>query len=122
MHLRSISIPAAGLGTRLLPATKAVSEDLLNVYERLVVQFAIDEEIEAGAERIIVMIPPGKLAICDYLQPDDTYIAQQSPMKNQPHIARLEVSFAKFVIKSNDFPSAARRLDIQIPAFEGPAP
>ena len=76
MHLRSITIPAAGLGTRLLPATKAVPKELLNVYDRPVLQFAIDEAIDAGAERIIVVIHPGKLAIRDYLKPDQDYIGR----------------------------------------------
>ena len=78
MHLRSIIIPAAGLGTRLLPATKVVPKELLNVYDRPVIQFAIDEAIDAGAERIIVVIHPDKLAIRDYLKPDEDYVSQLS--------------------------------------------
>jgi len=74
MHLRTIIIPAAGLGTRLLPATKAVPKELLNVYDRPVLQFAIDEAIDVGAERIIVVIHPNKFAIRDYLMPNDGYI------------------------------------------------
>jgi UTP--glucose-1-phosphate uridylyltransferase len=74
MHLRTIIIPAAGLGTRLLPATKVVPKELLNVYDRPVLQFAINEAIDAGAERIIVVIHPDKLAIRDYLKPDEDYI------------------------------------------------
>lgn len=74
MHLRSIIIPAAGLGTRLLPATKAVPKELLNVYDRPVLQYAIDEAIDAGAERVIVVINPAKLVIRDYLCPDDDYV------------------------------------------------
>jgi UTP--glucose-1-phosphate uridylyltransferase len=76
MHLRTIIIPAAGLGTRLLPATKAVPKELLNVYDRPVLQFAIDEAIDAGAERIIVVIHPDKLAIRDYLRPDQDYVGR----------------------------------------------
>lgn len=78
MHLRSIIIPAAGLGTRLLPATKAVPKELLNVYDRPVLQFSIDEAIDAGAERIIVVIHPDKLAIRDYLKPDEDYVGRLS--------------------------------------------
>jgi len=74
MHLRTILIPAAGLGTRLLPATKAVPKELLAVYDRPVLQFAIDEAIAAGAERVVVVIHPDKLAIRDYLQPDDALV------------------------------------------------
>lgn len=78
MHLRTIIIPAAGLGTRLLPATKVVPKELLNVYDRPVLQFAMDEAIDAGAERIIVVIHPDKLAICEYLKPDEDYIGRLS--------------------------------------------
>lgn len=70
MHIRSIIIPPAGPRTRLLPATKVVPKELLNVYDRPVLQFAIDEAIDAGAERIIVVIHQSKLAIRDYLKPD----------------------------------------------------
>lgn len=76
MHLRTIIIPAAGQGTRLLPATKAVPKELMNVYDRPVLQFAIDEAIDAGAERVIVVIHPDKLVIRDYLTPDQDYIGR----------------------------------------------
>ena len=76
MHLRTIIIPAAGLGTRLLPATKVVPKELLNVYDHPVLQFAIDEAINTGAERIIVVIHPDKLAIRDYLRPDQDTIGR----------------------------------------------
>jgi len=69
MHLRTILIPAAGLGTRLLPATKAVPKELLAVYDRPVLQFAIDEAIAAGAERVVVVIHPDKLAIATICNP-----------------------------------------------------
>lgn len=72
MHIRSIIIPAVGSGTHLLPATRVVPAELLTVYDRPVLQFAIDEAIDAGAERIIVVIHPDKLWIRDYLKPDET--------------------------------------------------
>lgn len=76
MDLRSVIIPAAGLGTRLLPATKSVPKEMLNVYDRPVMQFAIDEAIAAGAQRIVVVIHPAKLAIREYLRPDAGYIGK----------------------------------------------
>lgn len=69
IHIRSIIVPPAGPRTRLLPATKVVPKELLNVYDRPVLQFAIDEAIDAGAERIIVVIHQSKLAIRDYPSP-----------------------------------------------------
>jgi UTP--glucose-1-phosphate uridylyltransferase len=70
MHLRTIIIPSASLGTRLLSTTKVVPEELLNVHDRPVLQFAIEEAIVAGAEQIIVVIQPDKVAIRDHLKPD----------------------------------------------------
>ncbi|MFN3823754.1 MAG: UTP--glucose-1-phosphate uridylyltransferase [Pseudorhodobacter sp.] len=69
-RIRSLVIPAAGRGTRLLPATKSTPKELLNVYDRPALQFAMDEAIALGVERIVVVIHPSKRAICDYLTPD----------------------------------------------------
>mgnify|MGYP005852115301 CR=1 FL=1 len=65
--LRTIIIPAAGKGTRMLPATKVTAKELLPVYDRPAIQFAIDEAIEAGAERIIVVVSRAKDAIRRFL-------------------------------------------------------
>ncbi len=67
-------IPAAGQGTRLLPLTKATPKELLPVYDRPVLQFALDEAVALGAERIVIVIHPSKTVIRDYLQPNHGYI------------------------------------------------
>ncbi len=72
--LRTVVIPAAGRGTRLLPATKATPKELMNVYDRPALQFALDEALELGAERIVVVIHPEKQAIREYLARDRGYI------------------------------------------------
>lgn len=66
-HIRTVIIPAAGQGTRLLPLTKVVPKEMLPVYNRPVLQFALDEAIAAGAERIVIVIHPTKTSIRDYL-------------------------------------------------------
>lgn len=66
-RLRTIIIPAAGKGTRMLPATQVTAKELLPVYDRPVIQFAIDEAIEAGADRIIVVVCDSKPAIREFL-------------------------------------------------------
>ena len=73
-RIRSVVIPAAGRGTRLLPATKSTPKELMNVYDRPALQFAIDEAIDLGVERIVVVIHPDKQAIRDYLTPDPAYV------------------------------------------------
>ena len=67
MPIRTVIIPAAGKGTRLLPATKVTAKELLPVYDRVVLDFAIDEAIGMGAERIVVVISTEKVAIQAYL-------------------------------------------------------
>ena len=72
--IRTIVIPAAGQGTRLLPATKVTPKELMTVYDRPVLQYAIDEAANAGAERVVIIIHPSKEAIRQYLTHDQKYI------------------------------------------------
>ena len=72
-RMRTIIIPAAGKGTRMLPATQVTAKELLPVYDRPVIQFAIDEAIDAGVDRIIVVVNDSKPAIRAFL--GDTAIA-----------------------------------------------
>lgn len=74
--INTVVIPAAGRGTRLLPATKATPKELLNVYDRPALQFSVDEAIDLGVERIVVVIHPDKGAIRDYLARAPAYIEE----------------------------------------------
>ena len=56
----------AGLGTRLLPATKAIAKELLTVVDRPLIQYAVDEAREAGIEQMIFVTGRGKSALVDY--------------------------------------------------------
>ena len=58
--------PVAGLGTRLLPATKAIPKELLTVVDRPLIQYAVDEAREAGIEQLIFVTGRGKSALVDY--------------------------------------------------------
>lgn len=71
MSVRTVIIPAAGKGTRLLPATKVTAKELLPIYDRVAIDFAIEEAIGAGAERIVVVISALKTAIRTYLMQAD---------------------------------------------------
>lgn len=59
--------PVAGLGTRFLPATKAVPKELLPLVDRPLVQYAIDEARAAGIEEFIFVTAPRRTALQDYL-------------------------------------------------------
>ncbi|MBR2655335.1 MAG: NTP transferase domain-containing protein [Loktanella sp.] len=75
-EIASVVIPAAGRGTRLLPATKTTPKELLNIYDRPALQFAIDEAVALGVTRIVLVINPDKLGIRHYLTPNHGYIEE----------------------------------------------
>lgn len=64
--VRKAVIPVAGLGTRFLPATKAVPKEMLTVVDRPVVQYCVDEAFEAGIEHVIFVTGRGKVLIEDH--------------------------------------------------------
>ncbi|MDF2013684.1 UTP--glucose-1-phosphate uridylyltransferase GalU [Priestia megaterium] len=59
-------IPAAGLGTRFLPATKAMPKEMLPIVDKPTIQYIIEEAIESGIEDIIIVTGKGKRAIEDH--------------------------------------------------------
>ncbi|MCZ8180850.1 MAG: sugar phosphate nucleotidyltransferase, partial [Rhizobium sp.] len=58
--LRKAVFPVAGLGTRFLPATKAVPKEMLTVVDKPVIQYVVDEAIEAGIEHFVFVTGRGK--------------------------------------------------------------
>ena len=64
--LRKAVFPVGGLGTRFLPATKAIPKEMLPVVDRPLIQYAVDEAIEAGIEQMIFVTGRGKSAIEDH--------------------------------------------------------
>lgn len=75
MQVRSAVIPAAGLGTRFLPATKAVPKELFPIGDRPAIQLVIDEALGAGIEHIVVVSSRSKPAIDAYFAPDEELLA-----------------------------------------------
>ena len=63
-------IPAAGLGTRFLPATKAVPKEMLLVGDRPAIQFVVEEGLASEADEVVIVNSPGKQAIEDHFSPD----------------------------------------------------
>ena len=64
--LRKVVIPAAGLGTRFLPATKAVPKEMLPIVDVPTIQLIVDEAVRAGAQQVVVVNGRGKTAIEDH--------------------------------------------------------
>ena len=65
-RLRKVVFPVAGLGTRFLPATKVVAKEMLPVLDRPLIQYAVDEAVDAGADTLVFVTNRYKHAIADY--------------------------------------------------------
>lgn len=66
MRVKKVIIPAAGLGTRFLPATKAMPKEMLPIVDKPTIQYIIEEAIASGIEDIIIVTGKGKRAIEDH--------------------------------------------------------
>jgi UTP--glucose-1-phosphate uridylyltransferase len=66
MDIRKAVIPAAGLGTRFLPATKAMPKEMLPIIDKPVIQFVVEEAISAGIKDILIITGRGKRSIEDH--------------------------------------------------------
>jgi UTP--glucose-1-phosphate uridylyltransferase len=64
--VRKVVFPVAGLGTRFLPATKVIPKEMLTVVDKPVIQYAVEEAIEAGIEHFVFVTGRGKGAIEDH--------------------------------------------------------
>ncbi|MGI8932046.1 MAG: UTP--glucose-1-phosphate uridylyltransferase [Sphingomicrobium sp.] len=64
--IRKAIFPVAGLGTRLLPATKTMPKEMLTIVDRPLIQYAVDEAREAGIEQLIFVTGRGKSSLVDY--------------------------------------------------------
>lgn len=66
MTIRKAVIPVAGLGTRFLPATKAVPKELIPIVDKPIIQYVVEEAVSSGIEQIVLVTSQGKRAIEDY--------------------------------------------------------
>lgn len=66
MKIRKAIIPAAGLGTRFLPATKSIPKEMLPIIDKPTIQFIIEECVRAGIEEIIIVVSSSKNSIIDH--------------------------------------------------------
>ncbi len=64
--VRKAVFPVAGLGTRFLPATKSMPKEMLTVVDKPLIQYAVEEALEAGIEQIIFVTGRGKGALEDH--------------------------------------------------------
>ena len=78
--IRKAVFPVAGLGTRFLPATKAIPKEMLPIIDRPLIQYAVDEAREAGIEQLIFVTGRGKTSIVEHF---DTAYELESTMNGR---------------------------------------
>lgn len=78
--VRKAVFPVAGLGTRFLPATKAIPKEMLPIIDRPLIQYAVDEAREAGIEQLIFVTGRGKVAIVEHF---DTAYELETTMRER---------------------------------------
>jgi len=71
MKVRKAVVVAAGLGTRMLPASKVIPKEILPVVDTPAIQIIIEEAVASGIEEIVVVVTPGRTLVLDHFRPAD---------------------------------------------------
>jgi len=94
MPVRKAVFPVAGLGTRLLPATKSIPKEMVTIVDRPLIQYAVDEAREAGIEQLIFVTGRGKSSLVDYF--DQAFELEATMREKGKSLDVLEPSNASF--------------------------
>ncbi len=70
MAITKVVIPAAGFGTRMLPATKSIPKEMVPIVDRPVIHYLVEEAVASGITEVIIVNHPSKRAIEDYFKPN----------------------------------------------------
>ena len=89
MQIRTAVIPAAGYGTRFLPLTKAIPKEMLPLVDRPVIQYAVDEAVAAGIDRIVLVTSEGKDAMESYFSVLPA-LEETLAQRNSPKLAEVQ--------------------------------
>jgi UTP--glucose-1-phosphate uridylyltransferase len=104
--IRTAVFPVAGLGTRFLPATKAVPKEMLPVLTRPVIQYALDEAKAAGCDRFIFITAQGKEAIEDYFDRSlmlETFLSARNKVDELATVRSVQMDIGQAVfIRQHD--------------------
>ena len=88
MRVRKAVLPAAGFGTRFLPATKAIPKEMVPLVDRPIIQYAVEEAVSSGIEQIIIVIASGRSAIEEHF---DSHPALERWLEDRGDIEMLRV-------------------------------
>jgi UTP--glucose-1-phosphate uridylyltransferase len=88
LRVKKALIPAAGLGTRFLPATKSMPKEMLPIIDTPVIQYVVEEAIDSGIKDIIIITGRGKRAIEDYFD-DSPELEMYLTQRNDTELLKL---------------------------------
>jgi UTP--glucose-1-phosphate uridylyltransferase len=94
--VRKAVIPAAGFGTRFLPQTKAMPKEMLPVVDKPVIQYVVEELVDAGIRDIFIVTGYHKRSIEDHFDAPSTDLVENLRMggeKKQPLLEQVHVDF-----------------------------
>ncbi|MGH3934709.1 MAG: UTP--glucose-1-phosphate uridylyltransferase [Pseudonocardiaceae bacterium] len=98
---RTAVVPAAGLGTRFLPATKSVPKELLPVVDTPAIEYIAAEAAQAGADRLVLVVSPGKESVAAHFYPSPDLEAELrgrdkdallAKVRRAPDLIRAEIA------------------------------
>jgi len=93
-RVRKAVFPVAGLGTRLLPATKSIPKEMITIVDRPLIQYAVDEAREAGIDQLIFVTGRGKASLDDYF--DIGFELEATMRERGKDLGALEPSRSRF--------------------------
>ena len=97
MSIKKAVIPAAGVGTRFLPTTKAIPKELLPLLDKPLIQYAVEEAVASGIREVILVTSQGKEALERYFEPDpalESFLKDKGSLELQTEVRRV-TSLAK---------------------------
>jgi UTP--glucose-1-phosphate uridylyltransferase len=90
MNVRKAVIPAAGLGTRFLPATKALPKEMLPIVDKPVIQYVVEEAVESGITQVVVITSQSKRAMEDHFDANVELEARLASMGRDEDLAMIQ--------------------------------
>ena len=96
MKIRKAVIPAAGLGTRFLPATKAQPKEMLPIVDKPTIQYIVEEAVASGIESIVIITGRSKRAIEDHFD-KSIELELELTKKNKTELLQLVEDIAHMV-------------------------
>lgn len=104
--IRKVVIPAAGLGTRFLPATKSQPKEMLPIVDKPCIQYLVEEAVASGIKEIIIITGRGKRSIEDYFDFSyelDAHLRKNRKLESVKEMRRIE-KLAKFIYVRQPYP------------------